>query len=127
MNGMNGPGRDGDGRVSGSISVGPVLKAEYMIEIASHIELTEAARNRARGQLIARYLLWVAALSLIAFVLIAPSEVVFYLQRIPVKLTHSQHVGSSCGILQGKGSVRKHRRADVEHEWSARQTSAERL
>ena len=28
----------------------------------------------------------------------------FHLQRIPVKLTHSQHVESSCGILHEKVS-----------------------
>src|SRR6516225_4281711 len=37
------------------------------------------------------------------------------LQQIPVKLTHSQHVESSCGILHEKASVRKHRRGGVEH------------
>jgi phosphoribosylformylglycinamidine cyclo-ligase len=49
------------------------------------------------------------------------------LQRIPVKLTHSRHVGSSCGILYEKVSVRKHRRAGIEYERSARKTSADRL
>ena len=49
------------------------------------------------------------------------------LQRIPVKLIHSPRVGSSCGILYEKVSVRKHRRAGIEYERSARKTSADRL
>ena len=38
------------------------------------------------------------------------------LQRIPVKLARSLHVGSSCGILYGKLSLRKHQRAYIEQE-----------
>src|SRR6516164_6841609 len=49
------------------------------------------------------------------------------LQQIPVKLTHSRHVESSCGILHEKASVRKHRRGGVEHEQSARKIFADRL
>ena len=49
------------------------------------------------------------------------------LQRSPVKLTHSLHVGSSCGILHGKLSLRKHQRAYIEQEQSVRQTSADML
>src|SRR5262252_6684975 len=50
-----------------------------------------------------------------------------HLQRIPVKLTRIRHVGSSCGILYGKVSARKHRRVGIEYERSARKTFADRL
>src|SRR5262249_45190915 len=43
-----------------------------------------------------------------------PIERLWRLQRIPVKLTHSRHGGSSCGILHEKASVRKHRRVGIE-------------
>ena len=49
------------------------------------------------------------------------------LQQIPVKLTHSRHVGNNCGILHEKVSVRKHRRAGIGHQRSVRKTFAERL
>ena len=49
------------------------------------------------------------------------------LQRIPVKLTRSLHVGSNCGILHGKLSLRKHQRVYIEQGQSVRQTSADML
>src|SRR5262245_35137559 len=60
-----------------------------MIEIASHIELTQAARKCRRRQLVAKYFRWAVALSSIAFVLTAPLEAIYLLAVafIPIDLS----------------------------------------